>query len=732
MNKFYLLYSFCILFFLASCLRPVSTVPISTLEEIEPEEKTVTPESKIEAREYFGQRLAPLTPQNILDIEHITTLGDGFILGTALSSDLKTLAIRTGKGVYLYDSSTLEQNTFIDTSEAPDYSKWHWIDTKPLAFSADGNYLAFSIDERVYIWDTLANRRLQDSRPIGTIPDWEPVSIEFNKDSDRVLVITEGFLTNCDGVGANLALYEFDGTLLFDRYSCGRPHNNYYRFTLDNKLYLFLNNIHPLAQPNEVYIFDVIEGTLLESSIINITEWMNDLDHVNFLNSEAFYYDVAPDGSLLASLAFENETLFTKIIDTKTREVITTANGRIEFVSAETGDYTWQEKISTSPYLSEVCDFQTPNLRVDAYKQITSNQAISILEFTRQNKLVDIELWSLESCKLIDELNFIATESPVFSPDGKWLAINNGFDVVVLHAETGEIHFRIPGISNEAPLDILVFNQDGSKLIASTLGRDNFSPTQFYADYKLQVWDVSLGEIKHVITPSTSYLKDLVITPYPEILITRDSEQVSVWNIETGEFLSSLPDGDFVFAEDKTIWLTNDGDLFRYELPSGDAVQWVFHTYFSIDQMVINDSKTLIFARTRQIDDGKAFFTTFDASTGEVLHEVDSLNRYLVTSLDDAILLRRISCDKISVIDFQLNQIVPTIPCYRNLSISPNNILGFVDERSLQFWDLTNGSYLGAIQLNKFNPKVTFSPDGYLIAITGKDGLVELWGVPKE
>jgi YD repeat-containing protein len=51
---------------------------------------------------------------------------------------------------------------------------------------------------------------------------------------------------------------------------------------------------------------------------------------------------------------------------------------------------------------------------------------------------------------------------------------------------------------------------------------------------------------------------------------------------------------------------------------------------------------------------------------------------------------------------------------------------------SVQFWDARDGRILGHIQPHYRIREFAFDDQGYFIAVTGEDGSVRIWGVPKE
>jgi WD40 repeat protein len=49
----------------------------------------------------------------------------------------------------------------------------------------------------------------------------------------------------------------------------------------------------------------------------------------------------------------------------------------------------------------------------------------------------------------------------------------------------------------------------------------------------------------------------------------------------------------------------------------------------------------------------------------------------------------------------------------------------------IQFWNSKTGNLLGKIRIYYGIVNIAFSPDGYLMAVSGDDGIIRLWGVKK-
>ena len=163
---------------------------------------------------------------------------------------------------------------------------------------------------------TLASSNYEDeySYIINEIPDLIPTQIEFSPTGKSLFIKSEGFLTMCDGAGANFALYDIQGGLLFDRYVCTAYANHYFRFTSDDRLHLFLHTNYGVGSPLALHIVETPTGKLIESKIYDYELYKELYGERTILEDEISYYDGSPDGSVLAYMSEGNDSIITKLL----------------------------------------------------------------------------------------------------------------------------------------------------------------------------------------------------------------------------------------------------------------------------------------------------------------------------------------------------------------------------------------------------------------------------------
>ncbi len=84
------------------------------------------------------------------EMKRLNIIGTGTAHDVKFSSDGTRLAVATGRGIYLYDGATFEQNGFIDVNDS----------VSAIAFSPDGNVLAVAVDGKASLWNVNSGKQM--------------------------------------------------------------------------------------------------------------------------------------------------------------------------------------------------------------------------------------------------------------------------------------------------------------------------------------------------------------------------------------------------------------------------------------------------------------------------------------------------------------------------------------------------------------------------------------------
>lgn len=152
-----------------------------------------------------------------------------------------------------------------------------------------------------------------------------------------------------------------------------------------------------------------------------------------------------------------------------------------------------------------------------------------------------IELWSTENNQKIKtfdinniSLNDYGSSKPVFSPDGKLLAVGDSSKIHLFELSTGQEITTFEGYSNK--IQNTVLGQDGKTISAST-------------DNKTMIWSLTENGSPSVIDGSQVYSIVTHFSPWSvptqiqenKTIITRNSKgSILIWDAETGKNLNEL------------------------------------------------------------------------------------------------------------------------------------------------------------------------------------------------
>lgn len=181
-----------------------------------------------------------------------------------------------------------------------------------------------------------------------------------------------------------------------------------------------------------------------------------------------------------------------------------------------------------------------------------------------------VRLWNVESGKEIENLNSLSglIEAFVFSPTGKIFAVSDwNKKINIWDPETGG---KIQTLDNEEKIvRNLRFSPDG-KILASIGSNSN----------QIKIWDVFSGKLLQTFTEQAEELDSMDFSPDSKILVSASySEQLSLWNIETGKKIKTIDAGSaylgVTFAKDgkRIVSASEHGTFIIWSAATGKQLQ---------------------------------------------------------------------------------------------------------------------------------------------------------------
>jgi WD40 repeat protein len=212
-----------------------------------------------------------------------------------------------------------------------------------------------------------------------------------------------------------------------------------------------------------------------------------------------------------------------------------------------------QARLATSRELSLAAQ---NNLQIDPERSILlALQAISLARTTQAES-------TLRQAVVASRVRLAmsgtgAAYSVAYSPDGSRLAVSGEDGVFVRDAASGEVLLTLPG-------DMVAYSPDGARLATAT------------EDGTTEVWDAASGRQLLALTGHTAYLNELVFSPDGKFLATASADDtVRVWDGTSGRALLTLRSNHVAFSPEGDHLITVEGDatvLSVWDLETGEML----------------------------------------------------------------------------------------------------------------------------------------------------------------
>jgi WD40 repeat protein len=728
MNK--LLFSIAIFAILLSACGPVTAIPSVTPTAT----ATVVPATPTPAIAVTHPELEPITPENVGRLKQIDRWGEGTLYGMAISPDQKTIVVYTASRKFLLDSHTLNETR---TAPPPKYGGHYPLSggfdsyRQEVAYSPDGKHIAFADGFEISIWDAGLNQL--ENRIRLWVPDLEPSSIKFSPNGKYLVVYSRGGNSPCDGVAANIALYTVKGDLVLSRYTC-HPMFMYttHFFTSDGKIYLLLYSYG--TYENVLYVIDINSDSPSEISIHPIGGYI--------------VGNVSPDGSLLLTDEYQHGKYITKIVSFPNLEVLATVEGSIEFVPSGDGKYTWKVRVDKDGEEVLPCGIDPSR-----YTLLSSDSERAVVGFPSGYSRIltsSLQLWDLASCTQLKTLTFPNYRSPVFSPDGAMLAVEDFANRTISFVDTdaGSVLFSISKSRNDSWLGHAGFIPDGS--LAYVVEEQNDRGTYHY---DISIWDTRAEKLLYTLVRNGDGLLTIVAGREEPIVYVQDHTGLKAWNIETGKSIWSISNiNNFALSADgKRISAISGNSILLLDSKTGARLQTIEGIYVTYGSVFPNRDGSRVVASRRIEPNGRGGFVTINTSDKTAVQSAlfgywaadivnSPLGDYFVADTDYGYLyLADYEHPDITRVIFGFSKnwgVEDREPMFPDVFLhyvgfSPDGkLLVTVLQNEIRIWDVQSGLLVGVLEPDYHVEDITFSPDGRMIAVAG-DGDIRIWGVLK-
>ena len=328
---------------------------------------------------------------SILDIVDVKVINYGIggePFSIAVSPDGELIAAYISRGIYIYDSTTLEEMVFIEINLRDSDSL-----LLSIVFSPDGKYVVFSDGADIHRLNVSTQKIEENIAPVTEaliVSDigisWDNNYVAFGFSEKNIPVMCPEFSGEkftVYNVQENKKIYE-------SALACtqGIRGNSYFSFTEDNKVYFFFR--FPTASPYGMDIIDIENEQIVEK-----------VEYDSGLSPR--YFDVSSDGKLLATLYFnitekhDYYPYIVQVLDSQTRKVL-------EETDAYLSRLEWWPDTTHSKALSETnCD----NLNKDnQFLEIMYYGEMSVFLVFDKRNLPTLEKWNMATCEKVKSISF--------------------------------------------------------------------------------------------------------------------------------------------------------------------------------------------------------------------------------------------------------------------------------------------------------------------------------------
>ena len=305
-----------------------------------------------------------------------------------------------------------------------------------------------------------------------------------------------------------------------------------------------------------------------------------------------------------------------------------------------------------------------------------------------------VKLWEYAKGKVIDtlEVHEAPVKDVIFSPNGKIIAsISDDRNVSLWSIGGGALASILleTGDKIRSRHSVIAFHPDGNTLaIESGSGR-------------ISIWNIHDKTIVKVLTGHDSSLTDLVFSPDGNMLASSSSwdHTIKIWNVSNGNLVKSMGETEFwpdrlaFNSQGNMIAMSSWLSVELWDMSSGTRIDTLVGPTLLSDALAVSPSGKIIASQS-----SKSAIMLWDVSTGLPLYELDDSD----------------SSGSVGSAEFN----------------HQGNLLATVGSRGAKIWDVIDRKIIKEFKYDQYSTNsAVFSPDDNILAISSRDGVIDLWDV---
>ena len=468
-------------------------------------------------------------------------LGKGQIGEIAYSPNGKRLAVASSIGIWLYDARTYKEIALLT-------GNWEELSSHPytkVRFSPDGKILATTSNREIWLWDTYTGNK----KAILSTHEYAITSIVFSPDGktlasgsyDKTIrlwdVQTGTLQTTLRGQKIMSLAFSPNGKTLVS----GNMNNTIQLWDLKTgQVTANLTGHEGWISALAFYPFGEVLISGSRDKTIRIWELKNKqhiqtlTGHIGEVNSLA----ISPDGETFVSAGNDGTIRFWELNTTKHKFTVQVHSICVNIAFSSNGNVL--AYVGTDGNL-QFYDAATGQHKATITGHAAAGFSESPLAFSSDSELLlgIGKLWdpNIGHHKLSLTIHTSYSQSGVFSPDKKILAIENYAGIFLCYTQTGVTKTVLIGQADEVAC--ISFSPDGKTLASGCADKSDYGDKS--KDTTIRLWDTQTCKIINTLIGHTGGVICVTFSPDGKTLASGSEDStIRLWDTKTGQHKTTL------------------------------------------------------------------------------------------------------------------------------------------------------------------------------------------------